>query len=66
VNEEFLQEASTFLSCHVGSIPFKFLSMPVGSHPWLKATWLPVVKSPKKRLASWKSHNYPSKGELHW
>ncbi|KEH42441.1 hypothetical protein MTR_1g069330 [Medicago truncatula] len=29
--------------------------MPVGANPWLKASWLLMVKSLKKRLASWKS-----------
>lgn len=32
-SQYFLQAASTFLSCIVGLLPFKFLGMPIGANP---------------------------------
>ncbi|KAK2418964.1 hypothetical protein QL285_041110 [Trifolium repens] len=33
LDDDFVEAASTFLSCSIGSIPFKFLGIPVGANP---------------------------------
>lgn len=54
VDEEFLTLASMFLNCKSGSLPFKYLRMPVGANPKSVSTWLPVINTVERRLASWK------------
>jgi hypothetical protein len=44
VNDKFMNMASTFLSCRVGSFRFKFLGIPVSANSHLKSTWLPMVE----------------------
>lgn len=43
------------LNCKVESMPFKYLSVPVGSNPRRLATWKPVLENIDKRLSAWKS-----------
>lgn len=38
IDEFFLYVASTFLSCCIGSVPFKFLGIPVGANPRKSST----------------------------
>lgn len=54
LQDSFLSAASHFLSCCIGSFPFKFLGLPVGANPRRCSTWEPIVDSLKKRLAAWK------------
>ncbi|MCH85046.1 RNA-directed DNA polymerase (Reverse transcriptase) [Trifolium medium] len=49
-----MEAASNFLSCKVGSIPFKFLGIPVGANPRSCKTWQPILDLMEKRLAKWK------------
>jgi hypothetical protein len=53
VTNDFLVMASDFLNCRLGSIPFKYLGLPVGANPRLSSTWKPMVDSIKRRLGSW-------------
>jgi hypothetical protein len=53
VSHEFLNLASTFLNCRVGSIPFTYLGLPVGANPRRIATWEPLILSLRKRLGCW-------------
>jgi hypothetical protein len=39
LDDDFVEAASTFLSCSIGSIPFKFLGIPVGANPRRSSTW---------------------------
>jgi hypothetical protein len=45
--------ASDFLNCRIGSVPFKYLGLPVGANPRLGSTWKPLVDVIKRRLKSW-------------
>ncbi|MCH89771.1 LINE-1 reverse transcriptase like, partial [Trifolium medium] len=51
----FLQGATLFLHCKIGSFPFIYLGLPVGADPRLVSTWDLVVNSIEKRLFSWKN-----------
>jgi hypothetical protein len=53
VSNDFLFMASDFLNCKIGSLPFKYLGLPVGAKPRLSSTWAPMVDSIWKRLGSW-------------
>jgi hypothetical protein len=50
---EFMQAASTFLNCRVGSVPFKYLGLPVGANPRRVSTWEPLIHSLRNRLGRW-------------
>jgi hypothetical protein len=43
VGEEFMVMACNFLNCSAGSIPFKYLGLPVGANPRSMSTWEPLV-----------------------
>jgi hypothetical protein len=53
VPNEFIDMASDFLNCRIGSLPFKYLGLPVGANPRLSSTWAPMVDSIRRRLGSW-------------
>jgi hypothetical protein len=47
--------ASSFLNCRLGSLPFKYLGLPIGANPNCEATWDPLIDHIKKRLFSWRN-----------
>jgi hypothetical protein len=53
VSEDFLLMATKFLNCRRGSIPFKYLGLPVGANPQKFSTWDPMLNVIKGRLGSW-------------
>jgi hypothetical protein len=61
VSNEFIRVASGFLNCRVGSIPFKYLGLPVGANPRRASTWEPLLDSLRKRLGAW-GNRYVSLG----
>ncbi|MCI68054.1 cytochrome P450, partial [Trifolium medium] len=42
-----------FLNCRVGTVPFKYLGLPIGANPKSLSTWEPMIDSLRKRLGSW-------------
>jgi hypothetical protein len=61
VSEDFLSMATNFLNCRRGSIPFKYLGLPVGANPRNISTWEPMLNVIKGRLGSW-GNKYVSLG----
>ncbi|MCI35662.1 RNA-directed DNA polymerase (Reverse transcriptase), partial [Trifolium medium] len=53
--------ASTFLNCRIGSIPFKYLGLPVGANSRRVSTWDPLLESLRKWLGAW-GNKYVSLG----
>jgi hypothetical protein len=53
VEEDFMYMATEFLNCRRGSIPFKYLGLPVGANPRKLTTWEPMLNVMKGRLGSW-------------
>ncbi|XP_019418409.1 PREDICTED: uncharacterized protein LOC109329191 [Lupinus angustifolius] len=49
----FVQVAVNRLLCGVGSIPFKFLGIPVGANPKRLSTWSLVIDTFKRKLSRW-------------
>lgn len=61
VSSDFLGVAERFLHCRVGSLPFKYLGLPVGADPRKERTWKPLLDSLAKRLGDWQ-YRYVSLG----
>jgi hypothetical protein len=55
VSEEFLGMASQFLNCRLGSVPFKYLGLPVGANPRKMSTWEPMLDTIQERLGAWRN-----------
>ncbi|KAK2449806.1 hypothetical protein QL285_008962 [Trifolium repens] len=53
VSNEFTLMASDFLNCRIGTLPFKYLGLPVGANPRRCSTWAPLLDAFRKRLGSW-------------
>ncbi|XP_058775849.1 uncharacterized protein LOC131650136 [Vicia villosa] len=54
LKEEVMQATTSFLTCSVGSLPFKFLGVMVGDSPRNIKMWKDVVQSVKNRLDVWR------------
>jgi hypothetical protein len=61
VNEDFMEMACDFLNCSRGSLPFKYLGLPVGANMKSMTTWEPLVDCLGRRLNTW-GHRYLSFG----
>jgi hypothetical protein len=61
VSNDFIRLASLFLNSKIGSVPFKYLGLPVGANPRRASTWEPMVTALRKRLEAW-GNNYVSLG----
>lgn len=53
VSEDFMAMACDFLNCSAGSIPFKYLGLPVGANMRSMSTWEPLVETIGGRLNTW-------------
>ena len=52
---------ATILQCRVGSLPMKYLGMPLGTPYKTASVWNPILARMEKKLSGWK-HLYLSKG----
>lgn len=53
VEDHFLHAASDFLSCCIGTMPFKFLGIPVAANLRRSVTWELVIAAVRKKLHCW-------------
>ncbi|PNY11183.1 cysteine-rich receptor-like protein kinase [Trifolium pratense] len=44
VSSTFMEMTCTFLNCRFGSIPFKYLGLPIGANPRRISTWDPLLE----------------------
>ena len=56
-----LDALANILQCRVGSMPIKYLGMPLGTSFKAALIWNPILKKMEKKLSGWK-HFYLSKG----
>ncbi|XP_058726622.1 uncharacterized protein LOC131597980 [Vicia villosa] len=49
-----LEGASTFLSCNIGKLPFKFLGVMVGDSPRRCGMWKDVISNCRRKLTAWR------------
>jgi hypothetical protein len=64
IPESWLNEAASVLRCKVGTIPFMYLSLPIGGNPWRLSFWDPIVNRIKSRLSGWNSRFLSFGGRL--
>ncbi|XP_058775785.1 uncharacterized mitochondrial protein AtMg01250-like [Vicia villosa] len=53
LSDGILSMASSFLTCGIRAIPFKFLGVKVGDSPMKVAIWRDVIKNVSSRLSKW-------------
>jgi hypothetical protein len=51
----FMTMACSFLNCRLGSIPFKYLGLPIGANPKSLTTWDPLMEHLRNKLFSWRN-----------
>ena len=56
-----LDALANILHCKVGSLPMKYLGMPLGTSFKTTSIWNPILEKMEKKLSGWK-HLYLSKG----
>ncbi|GKV53518.1 hypothetical protein SLEP1_g60039, partial [Rubroshorea leprosula] len=64
VNDEDLSAMADMLNCMVGTIPFKYLGVPVGANSRKVSTWSPIVECLRKRLSSWRCETLSFGGRI--
>lgn len=64
VDDQWLADASYFLNCKLGKLPFVYLGLPVGANPRHLATWQPVVKKVRRQLACWNNKHISLEGRV--
>lgn len=55
LKEDFVEAASSFLSCSIGNFPFNFLGASIVIDPIRKKAWILIVKKLRNRLSLWKA-----------
>jgi hypothetical protein len=64
VSPAFLGSASSFLNCRLGSLPFKYLGLPIGANSNSDSTWDPLLEHLRKRLFSWRNKHISFGGRI--
>ena len=49
-----LDALATILHCRVGSLPMKYLGMPLGTPYKIASMWNPILERMERKLSSWK------------
>jgi hypothetical protein len=60
----FLETASSFLNCCLGSIPFKYLGLSTGENSNSDSTWDPLLDHLRMRLFSWRNKHISLGGRI--
>ncbi|GKU86149.1 hypothetical protein SLEP1_g712 [Rubroshorea leprosula] len=64
VKSEEISEWAESLNCVEGSIPFKYLGIPVGANLRNLSTWTPVVDCLRRKLSNWKCESLSFCGRI--
>ncbi|GKU89286.1 hypothetical protein SLEP1_g3443 [Rubroshorea leprosula] len=64
VKSEEISEWAESLNCVEGSIPFKYLGIPVGANPRNLSAWTPVVDCLRRKLSNWKCESLSFGGRI--
>ncbi|KAJ9542205.1 LOW QUALITY PROTEIN: hypothetical protein OSB04_028711 [Centaurea solstitialis] len=55
---------ATIVGCKVGSIPFRYLGLPIGADMHKIANWKPLIERFERKLSDWKARTLSSGGRL--
>ena len=64
IDESWVHEATSVMSCKIGRLPFIYLGLPIFGDPRRLVFWEPVLDRIKARLFEWKSRNLSFGGHL--
>ncbi|WJX46909.1 hypothetical protein P8452_33654 [Trifolium repens] len=64
VSATFMEMACSFLNCRLGTLPFKYLGLPIGANPNSEATWDSLVDNIRKMLFSWRNKHISLGGRI--
>ena len=64
IEDSWLTEAASILSCKIGRVPFMYLGLPIGGDPRRLNFWDLVIARIKSRLSDWMSRNWSYGGRL--
>ncbi|XP_058756083.1 uncharacterized protein LOC131629310 [Vicia villosa] len=64
VGDWYLEATSSFLSCKVGSFPFKFLAVRVGDNPRKLSMWKELIMMLRKRWCVWRASHLSMAGRV--
>ncbi|XP_058732794.1 uncharacterized protein LOC131604367 [Vicia villosa] len=64
VGDWYLEAASSFLTCKVGTLPFKFLGVRVGDSPRKLSMWKDLLAMFRKRLNVWRGRYLSMAGRV--
>lgn len=64
VQQAWLEEGAPVLNCRVGSLPFSYLGLPIGSNPRRLGIWKPVADTIRQRLFKWNKKNLFIRGRI--
>ncbi|GKV28721.1 hypothetical protein SLEP1_g37737 [Rubroshorea leprosula] len=64
VNPVDLCDWAETLNCVVGTIPFKYLGIPIGANPRKLSTWTPVIEGLRRKLSNWKCESLSFGGRI--
>jgi len=64
IDESWVNEATSVLSCKIGRLPFIYLGLPIGGDARRLIFWEPVIDRIKARLSEWNSRNLSFGGRL--
>nr|XP_029144810.1 uncharacterized protein LOC114924424 [Arachis hypogaea] len=63
-DEQWVQCMCHFLGCKGGSLPVKYLGIPLGPNPRLVKTWKPIIDKVEEKLSLWKAKLQNKVGKL--
>jgi hypothetical protein len=64
VNESWLHEVASVMSCKHGRLPFLYLGLPIGGDPRKIQFWYPLIDRIRNWLSGWKCKNLSLGGQL--
>ncbi|KAJ0610677.1 putative RNA-directed DNA polymerase [Helianthus annuus] len=64
VEHHEVENMATVIWCKTGSIPFKFLGLPIGDNMKRISPWKPIIDKFAKRLSSWKAKTLSLGGRI--
>ncbi|KAE8720088.1 hypothetical protein F3Y22_tig00109919pilonHSYRG00044 [Hibiscus syriacus] len=64
VGTDRVEGLAKLCGCDIGSLPFKYLGIPLGADPRLLASWAPIIDRFAQKLTGWKSRTLTFAGRV--
>ncbi|QHO54257.1 Putative ribonuclease H protein [Arachis hypogaea] len=63
-DEQWVHRMCMLWSCKAGTLPIKYLGIPLGANPRLVKTWKPIIEKVEEKLSLWKAKVLNKAGKL--